>query len=907
MELHRRLPGLFGQDKDSPKAQPPAEETTKAPPLAEETKELHWEPAPTPAPEPEPEPEPEPWLTPHGLVVPDVDEPEERPSAPQERPSTASAPAEPASAERSTDVSGPASVAGTEPDAYQGYSPLAFAMNNKAGRAKSRAFFAAKIREEERERARRLYEMQSGSMRRSSQSPPPSMRSQNQHEPSPQEETKEPSKPAAAKPAAAVVPVVAVAPTPEAAENEEVLSSSGRETGHMRQDSGLTELYGASFSEKEARRQQEMEAARNNKFDEDMYLRKRRLPFESTNGDDLHRGFEEKEASTPDTEPFDTTYGLRQRNGRQAPLENPPEDEEQLLRQQEEEEHQRHLRHHEHDRDDDEGGLKVILEAATESNVESIVEIGAICCLSGRMPGVSIFYALILFVVVAIASGVLMTAAVSSYEGVPCEEHAECLEGSFCTIDDTLGTCTSCVVRKTEPYEFYIFFKDIFNPDDRPMPEFTDGDRDPTTGLLSDFNSLENPEDFNYLCPKFLEDPNECNDRCEAPIRDESDDRCLASQYLTYFSVDEPATLVVAVFTILFFALLSRQQQQQSLLAFFYMRHPVQYKPLKELSRRMKKKKRAYEKAKGPPRRTGAIEDKGVDELEMPPDVLSDDGILDDIVNPIDDDASSAPSEGTIEAKYKNYQLIMTTYSGAVAQMALQTVAVPLMRIALFMELISLRTAILVSTVTIMFANATILDFLVNSLAVLFVLDLDEMLFVAVNQSFPGIVDTYIKNHQDAELEAHRKEIIREKRVAAHRAGVPFHKLRLELRELDHGFQPTLPEIHLTSFETNLLRAACMVHSLSIFLYCMDALQAPNSFCFLSAEEFLRYVLGTGITMLYLEVIFFTMIHYTYSYYQEGNSMSLLPFFLLGNALFEVGQFLAVLIFQLAVFEVLKA
>eukprot|EP00968_Pinguiococcus_pyrenoidosus_P019645 scaffold2155_cov260-Pinguiococcus_pyrenoidosus.AAC.1 len=65
--------------------------------------------------------------------------------------------------------------------------------------------------------------------------------------------------------------------------------------------------------------------------------------------------------------------------------------------------------HHDSDSEDEQhekAAVRVILESSTESNVESLVEIGAITCMSGRLPGVSIFYALLLFVVVALASSV---------------------------------------------------------------------------------------------------------------------------------------------------------------------------------------------------------------------------------------------------------------------------------------------------------------------------------------------------------------------------------------------------------------------------------------------------------------------------------------------------------------------
>eukprot|EP00968_Pinguiococcus_pyrenoidosus_P019646 scaffold2155_cov260-Pinguiococcus_pyrenoidosus.AAC.2 len=274
-----------------------------------------------------------------------------------------------------------------------------------------------------------------------------------------------------------------------------------------------------------------------------------------------------------------------------------------------------------------------------------------------------------------------MAAAHTSYEGVPCEQHEECLRGSYCDVDEDLGTCRSCVKKRMNAYDFYVLFDEIFHSDVIPRPVFDNG-------------TLVNDDKFEYLCPEYVP-LSECIDRCENP-----EERCISSQYLSYFSGDEPATIVVAVFVIVFFAVLARQQQTQTLLSFFYMRHEIQYKPLRELSKRMKRTRRAYKKQHGkltpsrerlmkaksahaPNRATALSEQKesatlnGTD-VETGKDtdsVISDDGILADLVDPVGDDDASFESQGTVEAKYDEWKLRISTYWGAVSQMMLQQLA----------------------------------------------------------------------------------------------------------------------------------------------------------------------------------------------------------------------------------------
>eukprot|EP00968_Pinguiococcus_pyrenoidosus_P019647 scaffold2155_cov260-Pinguiococcus_pyrenoidosus.AAC.3 len=103
------------------------------------------------------------------------------------------------------------------------------------------------------------------------------------------------------------------------------------------------------------------------------------------------------------------------------------------------------------------------------------------------------------------------------------------------------------------------------------------------------------------------------------------------------------------------------------------------------------------------------------------------------------------------------------------------------------------------------------------------------MLFVAVNQAFPDIVDSYIAEHQAAELEEHRKTKIREIRRQAVVQGVPIGSVLPPLEKLDEGHTPTAPQLTLESWETNLLRVAGMVHVLSLIVYCLMALQVRHT------------------------------------------------------------------------------
>ena len=570
----------------------------------------------------------------------------------------------------------------------------------------------------------------------------------------------------------------------------------------------------------------------------------------------------------------------------------------------------------EEDEDDHEGQLQIILEPSTENEVQSIVEMGAISCLSGRLPGVSIFFAVLVLLVVGAASSVLMAAAQSSYDGVPCEGQAECLAGSFCTEDDDLAVCRPCVTFKYEvSYNPIDLFKELIRSDRARELVFVN-------------NEVQNAG-YTYNCPKVLSDLSICEERCEA-----AEPECIASQYLAFFAADEPATIIVAVFTILFFALLSREQQQQTLSAFFYMRHEVQYNALRELGKRLRYEKKKKRRIKNATRdlysrmeilreRGDAPPAEGVElgrqspEMEEKIDEFNEDDAIEEILldenDPVPgiDDLPDDSTEGTLEGQVNDWYFLARIYSESVVSVMLQMAALPLMRVSLFIELVSLRTAVLVSSILIMFSNATILDFLVNGLAVLFVLELDETLFTAMNQSFPGIVTTYIAKHKAAEENDKYKALLRKRFRDARKEGLHPSELgpppsKKEMLRMVR-YEAEAPRILLTAFETNLIRFACMLHTVSVLVYAIYTIALPKERCFTSGEDFMRFVWFTSIFLLFGELLIVVMIHYVMNWIESGKSLNWLPASFCITLLIMCVEFWAVFLFQLFVQELLQS